>query len=96
MKRPEAAPAVGGTDFKSVPPDTFREWADFLFPGERLSADPFFCNTPDDFMLRKGGMNDPATSCWVSKAARNESSFGEYDPERFRSIYFHGTNDARE
>jgi hypothetical protein len=30
--------------------------------------------------LRK--MNYPAASCGVSKTARNEASFGEYDPER--------------
>jgi hypothetical protein len=29
-------------------------------------------------------MNYPAASCGVSKTARNEASFGEYDPERFK------------
>jgi len=29
-------------------------------------------------------MNYPAASYGVSKTARNEASFGEYDPERFK------------
>jgi integrase len=29
-------------------------------------------------------MNCPAASCGVSKTSRNEASFGEYDPERFK------------
>ena len=31
-------------------------------------------------------MNYPAASCGVSKTARNEASFGEYDPERFKGL----------
>jgi hypothetical protein len=30
-------------------------------------------------------MNYPAASCGVSKTARYEPSFGEYDPERFNA-----------
>jgi hypothetical protein len=32
-----------------------------------------------------GAMNYPAASYGVSKTARNDASFGEYDPERFKS-----------
>jgi hypothetical protein len=32
-----------------------------------------------------GKMNYPAASCGVSKTARYEASFGEYDPERFNA-----------
>jgi hypothetical protein len=42
-----------------------------MFGGERL---------PEGRSL----MNYPAASCGVSKTARNEASFGEYDPERFK------------
>jgi hypothetical protein len=28
----------------------------------------------------------PTASCGVSKTARNEASFEEYDPERFKAI----------
>jgi hypothetical protein len=31
-------------------------------------------------------MNYPAASYGVSKTPRNEASFGEYDPERFKYI----------
>jgi len=31
-------------------------------------------------------MNYPAASYGVSKTARNEASFGEYDPERFNML----------
>jgi hypothetical protein len=31
-------------------------------------------------------MNLPAASCGVSKTSRNEASFGEYNPKRFKNI----------
>jgi hypothetical protein len=36
--------------------------------------------------------NYPAASCGVSKTARNEASFGEYDPERLKK-YFDNNQD---
>jgi hypothetical protein len=36
-------------------------------------------------------MNLPAASCGVSKTPRNEASFGEYDPERFKFLAFINT-----
>jgi hypothetical protein len=33
-------------------------------------------------------MNHPATNYGVSKTVRNEASFGEYDPERFKKAFY--------
>ena len=39
----------------------------------------------DQRIFNRYQMNYPAASCGVSKTARSEASFGEYDPERFKS-----------